>query len=126
LGYRWRWRRWRRIRKPSHGETGFMNVMGRKWMRKHRVKREYAILVTINGKIRKRCLDFVILQGSRKLNIEIDGRPYHDVVADFERDKAMRRAGWEVMRIPAEYVIPNARRYRPNVIRDRVESFVQK
>lgn len=77
------------------------------WYRSNYIEREIII--------RGYHLDF----GNRRMRmaIEIDGRNYHDVVDDYERDEALLRSGWRVMRIPAarlgnvEWVADRCRRW---------------
>lgn len=68
-----------------------MNITGRWWLFLHGIKREYPA----EGYL----IDFA--NPRNKYGVEIDGKKYHDVVADWDRDQHLKRAGWAVLRIPA-------------------------
>lgn len=116
----------RRLR-PSMAELGFMQVMGRRWMKQHNVQREYVVIVRWpHGKhaYRKLCLDFAIVTPIWKFDIEVDGKQFHDAKHDQARDARLREMGWRILRIPAAHVIPAAHRYDPRGVRRRVMDFV--
>ena len=59
----------------------------------------------------RRRVDFMVwhLGGKRRLIIEIDGAQHSDqLVADADRDRALKEAGYEVLRIPAHQVMAGA------------------
>lgn len=57
-----------------------------------------------------------------RLGLEIDGRDYHDIVADQQRDEWLLKYGWRIKRVPAAMVNPRSKQYNP----ERVLSTISK
>lgn len=107
---------WSRRQNPSWGERKFMDIM--KWdsffLFIWGIKREYLATETLGW-----VLDFA--HPKKKWNIEIDGRSYHDVVSDYERDTALRRVGWRIMRVPVWKLTR-----QPDKVRADVKKFISR
>ena len=53
--------------------------------------------------------DFATPRASYRKCIEIDGRQYHDIVYDQEKDDYLAARGWQVLRIPARQIYKKPR-----------------
>lgn len=106
--------RQRRIRLlfPSPAEVLWARIMGALVIRVPWIHYRYPLCIIVPwGWYRDNFIEreimvagFVIDFGNvkQRLGIEIDGRGYHDIVADHDRDEILARHGWVIMRIPAE------------------------
>jgi very-short-patch-repair endonuclease len=90
---------------PSPAEKEFMRVMGFWFFFIYTVHREY--------KIKGYYADFCI--PSRKVVIEIDGKNYHGGTYDKVRDWVFEKAGWNVIRIPAQKLWREPRQVKKEV-----------
>jgi very-short-patch-repair endonuclease len=70
-------------------------------------------------------LDFAIIAGDRKINIEVDGDHHIDASGglcrrDVARDRVLRAAGWDVIRFPAWRCWTE-----PDVVATEIQSFIE-
>jgi hypothetical protein len=137
LKWRGKWRRWHRLYFPSPAEVQAARLMGcyalpiavvrswrtgyaltfiipAGWYRANYIERE----VPLSGHGRYASFDFA--NRAERIAIEIDGREYHDIVADYERDEWARALGWVVYRVPAAQVNPRSKQYDGSRVRQRI------
>lgn len=100
----------RRMLVPSPAERKFVEAVGFVWLVLHGIKREYPIAGYY--------ADFA--NPRTKCAVEIDGRKFHDVVSDYERDSHMQRLGWSVYRIPARLLYS-----QPGKVRDTARRWLR-
>lgn len=100
----------KRILFPSPAERKFVEIVGWGWLFIHGVRREYPV----SGYV----VDFA--NPRTKCCIEIDGKKFHDIVSDYDRDERLRKAGWGVVRIPAHVVFG-----RPKWTRDTARRWLK-
>lgn len=77
------------------------------WYRANFIERQ----VVVRGGGKYACLDFA--RPNDRIGLEIDGRAYHDILVDQERDEwaASLRPAWVINRLPAAKVNPASKAF---------------
>lgn len=119
-----RWKRRERLLFPSPAEARWARMMGAivitiPWIRRFwvmRKARRFPLTFIIPwGWYRDNYIEREIIVrgyhidfGNRalRLGVEINGRPYHDIVYDQRRQEDLRRSGWHLRSFPASWVTP--------------------
>ena len=118
-------RRLHRLWFPSAAEVAFIRLMkGRvltiPFVRSSRDDKPALAIVLSMGYLKRELVDrevrigryyadFATPRAAYHKALEIDGRKYHDIVADQQRDDYLHALGWQIMRIPARRVLHEPR-----------------
>lgn len=134
----WRYRRFRarlrrfdRLHFPSPAEAQLAALMGCKlhtvaFLRSWRTGHPFCLIrpagwykanylereVRMGRGKQQRSIDFA--NRRERKGIEVDGRDFHNIVDDYEKDEYAASLGWRIERIPAAMVNPRSKQYAPD------------